>query len=88
MTKPAAFADLPGPKGLPLLGSLLQIDPARLHLILEAWAERYGPRYRFRLGPKPVLVAEEGTAFSEREVIGNAVTMLPSHLRIRARSRR
>jgi cytochrome P450 len=59
MTKPAAFADLPGPKGLPLLGNLLQIDPARLHLILEAWAERHGPRYRFRLGPKPVLAVAE-----------------------------
>jgi hypothetical protein len=31
--------DLPGPRGWPLLGSARQIEPRRLHLILEGWAE-------------------------------------------------
>jgi len=41
--------DLPGPRGLPLLGNLLQIDVARAHKTLARWADRYGPFYRFRI---------------------------------------
>lgn len=48
--------DLPGPRGLPLLGNALQLDTQKLHLILEGWARRYGPLYTFRLGPKRVVV--------------------------------
>ena len=29
---------LPGPKGLPLIGNILQLDVKQLHLILERWA--------------------------------------------------
>jgi len=50
MISAAILSELPGPRGLPLLGNALQLDPARLHLDLEAWADRYGPCYRFRLG--------------------------------------
>ncbi|MGR8941514.1 MAG: cytochrome P450 [Gammaproteobacteria bacterium] len=46
---------MPGPKGLPVLGNLLQLDLHRLHLILEAWADRYGDIYQFRLANKPVV---------------------------------
>ena len=47
--------DLPGPKGLPLLGNLHQLDLPKLHLILEAWAERYGEAYLFRMGTRPAV---------------------------------
>jgi cytochrome P450/nitrite reductase/ring-hydroxylating ferredoxin subunit len=52
---PAAAAggrieDLPGPRGVPLLGNALQVDLGKLHLILEQWAAQYGPMYRFRIG--------------------------------------
>lgn len=57
--KRLASFELPGPKGLPLLGNLLQIDLRRLHLILEGWAEIYGPLYRFRLLNKPVVVVSD-----------------------------
>lgn len=53
------LADLPGPRGLPLLGNLLQIRPERFHLQLEDWQRRYGPLYRFQLGGKPVLVCSD-----------------------------
>src|SRR2546428_183037 len=50
---------LPGPRGLPLLGNLLQLKATQLPTILERWADRYGPLYRFRLGRKPVVVVAE-----------------------------
>jgi cytochrome P450 len=53
---PHTMAQLPGPKGLPFLGNLLQIDLSRLHLILEEWAGTYGDIYRFQLAGKPVVV--------------------------------
>jgi len=31
------FFDLPGPKGVPLLGNALQIKPEAFHRILEGW---------------------------------------------------
>lgn len=58
------IADLPGPRGLPLLGNLLQIRLPRLHLDLERWARRYGPCYRIRLGRTPVLVVADHDAIA------------------------
>ncbi len=51
--------DLPGPKTLPLLGNLLQLDMSRLHEILEGWAAVHGPLYRYRLGPRWVVVVSD-----------------------------
>ena len=42
--------DLPSPSGLPLLGNLLQIAPARFHLQLEQWCRTLGPYFQLRLG--------------------------------------
>ena len=49
--------ELPGPRQLPLLGNLHQIDTARVHRALEAWSDRYGPFYRFRLGRRRNILA-------------------------------
>jgi len=35
--------DLPGPRGLPLLGNLLALDLQRMHEVLERWAAHHGP---------------------------------------------
>src|ERR1051325_6701088 len=48
--------DLPGPRGLPILGNSLQIDPARIHLIAEAWGRKYGDYFRVRLGGRELLL--------------------------------
>jgi len=47
--------DLPGPKGVPLLGNFLQMDIRRFHLIQEQWAAQYGPLYQYRLGPNRIV---------------------------------
>ncbi|HQR22326.1 MAG TPA: cytochrome P450 [Burkholderiaceae bacterium] len=49
------LADLPGPRGLPLLGNLLQLDLKRAHTILEQWADDYGGVYRLKLGRAEVV---------------------------------
>ena len=53
------IAQLPGPRGVPLLGNLLQLDAGRLHLILEQWAREFGPIFAFRaLGRTVVVIAD------------------------------
>ena len=47
--------ELPGPRGLPLLGNATQLDPVGFHRSLEDWAEQYGSAFRIRLGPRRML---------------------------------
>ena len=54
-----SYDDLDGPPGLPLLGNLLQLRFDRFHAILEAWADRYGPLYRIRIGPRRLAVVSD-----------------------------
>ncbi len=51
-----SISDLPGPPRLPLLGNAHQVRASRLHLTAEEWRERYGPIFRFDLGPKRIVV--------------------------------
>src|ERR1700736_2951498 len=47
--------DLPGPRGLPFLGNIHQLDLTKLHLTLERWAAQYGPVYLFKMGSARVV---------------------------------
>ncbi len=47
--------ELPGPRGLPLLGNALQLRPTTLHSVAEEWGRRYGPVFRFKIGPRQVI---------------------------------
>ena len=51
-----SLSQLPGPKGLPLLGNSLQLDMSRFHLILEQWCETFGPVFTFKIGTRPIVV--------------------------------
>lgn len=66
---------LPGPKGLPLIGNFLQIKLPRLHLILEKWADSYGNIYQFKLFNKTVVV------ISDIDLIQNILRKRPETFR-------
>ena len=57
--------ELPGPRPLPLVGNLHQIDPTKVHLVLEEWSQRYGPMYKFRLGPRQVVAISAPSLIDE-----------------------
>lgn len=56
--------DLPGPRGLPLLGNVLQMDRLRVHQNMERWSREYGPFFRVSFGTKKVLVVSDSAAIS------------------------
>jgi cytochrome P450 len=60
------IADLPGPRGLPLLGNGLQMARvSRLQLTLEEWCDRHGPVFRYSAGPRPIVAVAELEAINE-----------------------
>jgi cytochrome P450 len=60
VTASRSIAELPAPRGLPLLGNLLQTLPLHgAHLVVERWAERYGPIYKFRTGRRVTVVVSD-----------------------------
>ena len=50
---------VPGPRGLPIFGNAHQLDPARIHLVLEEWARKYGPTFQFRAGSRTAFVTTD-----------------------------
>jgi cytochrome P450 len=76
------LADLPCPKGLPLVGNLLQIDSMQFHATLEQWARELGPMYRFQAGPRHLMVV------SDPAIIGTLLRDRPDAMRRTFRSAR
>src|SRR5882724_11056729 len=74
------LGNLPGPRGLPLLGSMLQIDAARLHLQLEQWCRKYGALLQFAIGKQRFLVV------GDHEVFGTVLRNRPDQFRRPLRS--
>ena len=50
------FNDLPGPRGIPVLGNALQIEAPRFHLQLEQWCREYGPFFKLKIGNRRLLI--------------------------------
>ncbi|HEX4305621.1 MAG TPA: cytochrome P450 [Solirubrobacterales bacterium] len=67
--------DLPGPRGLPLLGNLHQIRAAGMHQVAERWSERYGPIYRFDIGGRRLV------AIADPDVINTVLRDRPDGFR-------
>jgi cytochrome P450 len=59
-------AELPGPRGLPLIGNAHQLlRTSRVHLVAEKWAQRYGPLIRIDIGPRLMLAVSGADAINE-----------------------
>jgi cytochrome P450 len=69
------FDDLPGPRGVPVFGNLLQVESTRLHLQLEQWCQDYGPIFKLRLGPRRAVVV------GDHELIATALRDRPDGFR-------
>ncbi len=76
-----SLTNLPGPRGLPLLGNMAALEPQRFHLVLEAWAREFGDAYVFRIMAKPFLV------IADTEVIHKVLRERPAGFRRGARVR-
>ncbi len=53
------LSDLPGPRGWPVLGNIMQVRPARIHQHIERWCPQYGPMFRLRFGAQRLLVVSD-----------------------------
>ena len=69
------IADLPGPRGLPGIGNAHRIRRDRLHVMIEQWGRRYGPVFRFSMGPRTVV------GFTEPDAIGQILRERPDGYR-------
>jgi cytochrome P450 len=54
-----ALAELPGPKGLPLVGNLHELKLDQLHQALGSWCREFGTVCCFRIGTRPVVVVAD-----------------------------
>ena len=68
-------ADLPGPKGSPIMGNVKQINSPRFHRVLEDWGREFGPLYRFRILQQNVMVT------AERDIIAALLRDRPETMR-------
>jgi cytochrome P450 len=60
-----SIVDLPGPPGLPLLGNAHQLRGERPHVTIERWCERYGPIFRFSIGPREIVAIADLPAINQ-----------------------
>ncbi|MGH2852588.1 MAG: cytochrome P450 [Solirubrobacteraceae bacterium] len=60
MSAARSIRDLPGPRGLPLLGNLHQTwRLGQAHLVVEEWCDRYGPIFKFRVGRRLMVAVSD-----------------------------
>ena len=58
------ISELPGPRGWPVVGNLLQLDRDRVHATVEQWALQYGPLFQIKLGATRFLVVADHQAIA------------------------
>lgn len=74
-----SIADLPSPRGLPLVGNLHQIKLDHFHQQLEQWCDELGPIYKIRMGNRDVV------CISDTKSINDLFRLRPSvYRRVRA----
>jgi cytochrome P450 len=75
MAATRTIEELPGPRGLPLIGSAHRLRPHTMHLTAERWAEEYGPLYRFDMGGRRIV------AIGDAEVLTGVLRDRPDGFR-------
>jgi cytochrome P450 len=63
--RPRRLDELPGPRGLPLLGNLHQLDLPRLHQVLEGWCAEHGSPFMMRFGRMRVFVSADAALLQQ-----------------------
>jgi cytochrome P450 len=69
------IADLPGPKGQPFIGNLMQVSGRQLHMTLTQWIREFGPIFRVTVFGNPMVIV------SDRTVVGNLLRERPDGFR-------
>ena len=69
------YDNLPGPRGIPVLGNALQIEAPRFHQQLEQWCGKYGPLFKLQIGNRKMLVV------GDHEVVASLLRDRPDGLR-------
>lgn len=65
LTKLNTVADLPAPKGLPLVGNLLQLDLPHFHHQLESWCDELGPIFKIKMGNREIVCVADNDAIND-----------------------
>jgi cytochrome P450 len=60
-----SIVELPGPPGLPLVGSAHRMRLYDTHQVLEQWCERYGPIFTFRAGLRRYVAVGESETINQ-----------------------
>ncbi|KAJ3142552.1 hypothetical protein HK101_003295, partial [Irineochytrium annulatum] len=53
------YKQLPGPRGIPILGNLLQVDTSRQHVQFLDFHKKYGPMFRLNIGDVKIVVISD-----------------------------
>src|SRR5471030_3231221 len=77
-----SIAELPGPKGRPIMGSARDINSTRFHQVLENWGREFGALYKFSVLRRTLVVT------SDRDVIATLLRDRPDVMRRSSRTSR
>ncbi len=62
---PKTVDELPSPKGLPVVGNLLQLDLPHFHHQLENWCDELGPIFKLKMGKREIVCIADTDAINE-----------------------
>ena len=67
-------SNIPGPRGLPFLGSVFSINPAKMHISFHKWALKYGRIFKVKMFGNTVVVINDfdivKNVFAGKEQVG------------------
>ena len=64
LPQPKTIDDLSSPKGLPVVGNLLQLDLDHFHQQLEQWCDELGPIFKLKMGKREIVCVADTEAIN------------------------